>query len=38
MSPLDLPFGLTMAGLGAGAFVGFFLFIGVCVLIERIRR
>lgn len=38
MNSWDIPGALVMISLGAGAFVGFFAFVGVCALIERTRR
>lgn len=38
MSPYDTPFALVLIYGGAGSMVGFAVFVGVCLVIERIRR
>ena len=37
MSPLDVPLSLAVIGGAAGCFVGFGLFLAVCVLVEKWR-
>lgn len=38
MSPLDVPLGLSLVGIGAGSFVVFLAVAGIGALVERIRR
>lgn len=38
VSPLDIPFSLAAIALGAGAFVGFFALVGLCALVDWIKR
>lgn len=38
MSPLDVPFAVTLICLSLGMFIGFGVFVAVCAVIERWRR